>query len=496
MQSENLSLEIAPWVAWRSYLVGTEDSRTVVSNERDRYYLMFDGASSDIWAAISEKADYATISKLAKDLDASDELDDFLEELKELSLLGCGVHLSTRSGDDEITSNSVSELTESPLNREIEKEMPDWTAENGYLWSVHWELTYRCNEKCIHCINPVYEDSRNSKSRLETEKELTTKEALDLVDEFLEMGVFQLTLSGGEGTLRRDFLEIFKYARSKGFSVTVMTNGLKWKDNLFEQVCAHWPHSVDISVYSADPVEHDKVTRVPGSYERTLATYKKLSARGLKVNISSIQMKDTVKGYKAVEELGESLGADVSIDIAMFPKLNGDKDPQTHSVDSHDDLMILAATEGSPLEVDGSDEEREQGRNRFASPDDIICRAGRVNITVDPTGSVTPCLLFPLSIGSIKDTSVSEIWNKSVINTEGRNFTGEDKDFTVGNLIYCGQQEYCSYCSVCPGKNFLESGNPMMPAPGSCKVSKARYEVAELLRKGMSKAQIREMKSA
>ena len=74
--------------------------------------------------------------------------------------------------------------------------------------SVQLDLTYRCNERCVHC----YLDH-------DDHGEMTTAEIKHLLDEMADAGVFILTLSGGEIFLRKDFFEILEHARRLMFCV-------------------------------------------------------------------------------------------------------------------------------------------------------------------------------------------------------------------------------------------------------------------------------------
>ena len=85
----------------------------------------------------------------------------------------------------------------------------------GVPLSVQLDITYRCNERCIHC----YLDH-------EDHGEMTTSEIKDLLDQLAEAGVFFLTISGGEILMRKDFFEILEYARAKMFCVKLKTNAV------------------------------------------------------------------------------------------------------------------------------------------------------------------------------------------------------------------------------------------------------------------------------
>ena len=82
--------------------------------------------------------------------------------------------------------------------------------------SVQLDLTYRCNERCVHC----YLDH-------DDHGEMTTAEIKHLLEEMADAGVFILTLSGGEIFLRKDFFELLEYARRElTFCVKLKTNAI------------------------------------------------------------------------------------------------------------------------------------------------------------------------------------------------------------------------------------------------------------------------------
>ena len=82
------------------------------------------------------------------------------------------------------------------------QEMNQRALDLGVPLSAHIDLTFRCNERCIHC----YLDH-------EDYGEMTTAEIKGVLDQLAEAGTFFLTLSGGEILLRKDFFEILEYAR-------------------------------------------------------------------------------------------------------------------------------------------------------------------------------------------------------------------------------------------------------------------------------------------
>src|SRR5713101_7321917 len=95
------------------------------------------------------------------------------------------------------------------------QEMNERALELGVPLGIHLDVTYRCNERCVHC----YLDH-------DDHGEMTTAEILNILDQLAEAGTFFLTLSGAEVLMRRDFFEILEHARRLLFNVRIKTNGV------------------------------------------------------------------------------------------------------------------------------------------------------------------------------------------------------------------------------------------------------------------------------
>ena len=81
-----------------------------------------------------------------------------------------------------------------------------------------WELTYACNLACIHCL---------SSSGRRDPNELSTAEALALIDEMAELKIFYVNVGGGEPLVRQDFFELLDHAVDRGVGVKFSTNGTR-----------------------------------------------------------------------------------------------------------------------------------------------------------------------------------------------------------------------------------------------------------------------------
>jgi len=136
-----------------------------------------------------------------------------------------------------------------------------------------WEVTLACNAACIHC------GSRAGRARPD---ELSTDEALAACAALAELGVREVTLSGGEPLLRADWEQIVAALRGHGLVVEMISNGLALDAGKAARIAKSGIRSVSLSVDGDAPV-HDRLRGVPGAFDRVMAAARALRAEGLRV---------------------------------------------------------------------------------------------------------------------------------------------------------------------------------------------------------------------
>src|SRR2546428_6510899 len=137
------------------------------------------------------------------------------------------------------------------------------------------ELTYGCNLRCVHCYNPTHQ----------AKDELATAQITALIDQLAEAGGLHLAFTGGELFTRQDAFEIFAYAKSKGFAITIMTNATLITPERADRIRALSPHQVEVSIYGATQETYERVTRVPGSFRHFLSGVGLLRERAIQMII-------------------------------------------------------------------------------------------------------------------------------------------------------------------------------------------------------------------
>jgi MoaA/NifB/PqqE/SkfB family radical SAM enzyme len=181
-------------------------------------------------------------------------------------------------------------------------------------FTVQLDLTYRCNERCVHC----YLDH-------DDHGEMSTAEIKKLLKELADAGVFILVLSGGEIMLRKDIFEILEYARELTFCIKLKTNAMLIGDHEADRIRELGVESVQVSIYSHRAEVHDAITKVQGSLERSVKAIRFLKSKGLKVIIANVLMKQSAQDYPGVQALAKELGVEATLDPTVTPMMDGDR---------------------------------------------------------------------------------------------------------------------------------------------------------------------------
>jgi radical SAM protein with 4Fe4S-binding SPASM domain len=337
-------------------------------------------------------------------------------------------------------SGLLQQMTEKALSRNIPL-------------SVQLDLTYRCNERCVHC----YLDH-------EDHGEMTTAEIKHLLDEMADAGVFILTLSGGEIFLRKDFFEILEYARlERQFCVKLKTNAIMIHERHAARIRDIGVESIQISIYSHRPEVHDAITLVPGSLQRSLDAARFLKSQGLRVIFANVLMVQNLQDYQGVRALAEELGVECTLDPTITPMMDGDRSVLGLGV-NHEALRQVFRDRALVGDVEEF--------CTIAAPADedalsaLPCSAGHTACYVSPYGDVFPCVQFPLPTGNVRNERFLDIWRYSERMKEVRSIRLKD-------LTTCTSCSHVGSCTRCPGLAFME-GNMRGPSSQDCEKSFAR----------------------
>src|SRR3989338_556153 len=321
------------------------------------------------------------------------------------------------------------------------------------------EITSRCNLSCAHCyINLPANDSK------EKEKELSLKEICKIFDELEEEGCLWLLLTGGEPLLRKDFLQLYSYAKRKGFLLTIFTNGTLITKKLAEYLSDWPPFSVEITVYGRTKETYEKVTGVPGSYEKCVKGIELLIERKIPLKLKSVIMSLNVSELLDIKKwVEEDLGLSFRFDPLLNARLDGINKPHYVRIPAQDIVNL-----------DLDDEKRMKEWKEFCEKflgqplkkDKLfLCGAGINSFHIDSYGNLTPCILVRSKTFSLRNGSFKDGYYKLFPEILSQKPSKDTKCRTCELVAMCGQ---------CPGWAGLEHGDMETPVEYLCEIAHLR----------------------
>ena len=353
------------------------------------------------------------------------------------------------------------------------------TWRQNHLFSVLLELTYRCNLDCFFCYNDLGAAG----------KPLSREQYFAFFADLADLGVLNLTLSGGEPLAHPDFLALGRKARELGFVLRVKSNGHALRGELARRLKDEVdPFLVEVSLHGATAATHDRQTRVPGSFERLLANLEEMRRLGLRVKVNSTLTAWNEGEIGAMFDLVESRGLAFQVDPEVTPRDDGDREPMSVAPSREGVLRLFAvqaerarrarlAEEADLERTEPSAAARSVASSIGKTGDDGTmpiapkkhCGAGSSGIAVDPYGNVYPCVQWRRAVGNLHERSIREIWTGSRDLDDIRDLTARAKQVVDG---YGAAGPLLNFC---PGSAATFGGDPLAVYPQALR----RMELAQ-----------------
>lgn len=307
-----------------------------------------------------------------------------------------------------------------------------------------------CNHACQHCYQVHGQKGEMSLAEIEA-----------VLDELSRLGVLVVSFSGGEATLRPDLPEILRAARRRAFAIILQTNAYAIPDALADVIAEVGVWRVRVSVYSDLSIEHDAVTRVPGSFERTTAAIRRLRARGVAVILCAPLTRPSTATAERLEALAAALGCELEIESGLTAKEDG--------------TLGSLAMEPTPEQLAAYFRVlRARGAPAPAAADKLgeaPCGACSSSITVHAHGAVRPCTHIPHDLGLDGRAGAAAV--ADLARDEGFRFLAT---IAWRDLHGCRDCALLPWCSRCHGSAAFEAGDLLGPQPSACARAAARCE--------------------
>lgn len=297
------------------------------------------------------------------------------------------------------------------------------------LLSLDIELTKRCNFKCIYCY---------AAREARPEHELTAEELFAVIDEALALGLRTMTLTGGEPLLDPKYFTVARYARERGISILLFTNG----STITREVAAELMElrvSPCIKLDALSEKIQDCLAGTPGAHQQILRGIKNLIEAGFSTEhpvlaVNATVCRENLRELPALWSWARSQGISPSL-TRLQPMGRAYKRPH----------LAVAAAELEELFRSLSEIDQRFGffwDPVIPWPQGKACRRHYIGCFIDSQGNVQPCSGVPLRAGSIRQHRLGDILATAAVFKQARDMEHE----VEGACRSCAYHMECYGC--------------------------------------------------
>lgn len=331
---------------------------------------------------------------------------------------------------------------------------------------IAWELTGRCNLKCVHC--------RASASMEQGDQELSTEEIKKTLDNIATFASPIIILTGGEPLVRADVYEIASYATGKGLKVVLGTNGTLLTPEVARRLVEAGIKRVSISIDCAYSGEHDGFRGVPGAFDQAMRGIEACKGAGLPFQINTTVTSRNMGQLQEIADLAVRLGAVAHHIFLLVPTGRGkaieDEEISPEEYERVLEWMYKAQKGGIHMKATCaphyvrviSQRALEEGIDTAPGQTGLDasgsgCLGGTGFCFISRTGDVNPCGYLPVKAGNIREKPFREIWESAGLFMDLR-----DRRQLKGK---CGLCEYKVACGGCRARAYASSGDYLAEEP-------------------------------
>jgi radical SAM protein with 4Fe4S-binding SPASM domain len=330
------------------------------------------------------------------------------------------------------------------------------------------EVTRRCPLTCVHCYNNLPMSDHEASST-----ELTYEEHCRILDELADAGCLWLLFTGGEIFARRDFLDIYTYAKKKGFLITLFTNGTLITARIADYLAIWRPFAIEITLYGRTKETYERLTGIPGSFEKCLRGIDLLLERKLPLALKSVAVTVNVHELHDMQEFAAERGVLFKFDGMMNPRIDCSQSPLAVRLTPEDCVALDLEDEQRVSEWKVIAREFQGPANPPERADEVYhCGGGVSSFAIDPQGGLSICVLSQVDKFSLRTGSLRDGWEGALRQVRAR------KTRTVTKCTMCELKS--SLCGMCPANGELENGDPESPVDFLCRVAHLRAYALDL----------------
>jgi radical SAM protein with 4Fe4S-binding SPASM domain len=324
------------------------------------------------------------------------------------------------------------------------------------------EVTHRCNNRCVQCYNNLPLKDKEARR-----KELTYEEHCRILDEISALGCLWLLFTGGEIFARKDFLDIYSYAKQKGLLVTLFTNGTLITPDIADYLMQYRPFAIEITLYGRTQQIYEQVTGIPGSFARCMQGIRLLLERELPLQLKSMAIASNKHELWDMKRFVEDeLGLEFKFDAIVNPRCDCSQSPLEVRLLPEE---VVKLDLQDPERIDAWRDLVERSNNSGNVPKNSKaiwqCSSGLNTFAIDPYGTLRMCVLSQNDGYDLRYGDFQEGWEKFLYKLRQKKISKQTK------CLKCAIRDMCG---LCPANAGLESLDEEEPVDFLCQVAHLR----------------------
>lgn len=324
-----------------------------------------------------------------------------------------------------------------------------------------WEVTQRCNLRCLHC---------HTDGGTEGQSELDTAEGKKLLDGLAKIKEFRmLVFTGGEPMVRDDIFDLLYHSKKAGFVNVMATNGTLIEDDTARELKKAGVSGIAVSLDSSIPSVHNKIRRRNDAFSKALRGIEAIKKNNMLLQINTTAMEYNLDNLDELISFADDLGSSIMLMYQLVPVGRGcaivdaslRKEKNQNLIEflaqKQKDIDLIVETVAGPQYWPYLMEKNKKNRQRdikIAQRYFHGCTAGRGLVYIKSNGDVWPCPFVELDCGNVRKQDISDIWKNNDVFLRLR----EREKYLKGK---CGECKYNILCGGCRGRALATTGDYM-----------------------------------
>ena len=391
----------------------------------------------------------ATAHDLAKkyNVPLCDVQRDITDFYKNLTSLGLAKPVESNCSCNSVATNGDQIITEPSKGGEWQWPVADFYVRHNLPAELHIDLTDACTERCVHCYVP------------QEQHYLRFESVVKVLREFRKQQGLTVQLSGGECLLYPQFAQVCRLCRKLDLNFIVLSNLTLCDEKIIEVLKETDPQFVNVSLYSMVPEEHDAITQIHGSWQKTMAAIDACQKADIHIRLAAPLLKANQHAYPALRKFAKERHVHLIPDYEIIPMYNRNCSNLCHAC-TPQEMESVFKTDEHFWNCD-------MANHRL--PDDRVCVIGE-RLFLNAKGQYYGCsAMNEFVIGDATRDSVDDVWNSDMM----RWLRGlKNRDFPK-----CACCEHRPFCKVCPAFNYNATGSLFETIPAKCALAEVRHRV-------------------